>query len=167
MFASKVQLSDETLAMNELTPKQKGEIRYKRLVEASKSGILSKAVNRYEVANLVGYGEYEQVKGYSWVSNLITRKQLIEQIDHFDEKTHKVSYLYYLGPKQPNYKPYGGKRWQGKKAENIMEQPIEAPKVIEQNTSTQEVTISVNKLNIKLNLPEDKIINLIKDLAKE
>lgn len=178
MFASTVKLSKDTLALNELTPKQKGEIRYKRLVEASKNGGLSKAVNRQEVANLAGYGEYDQAKGYSWVSNLIHRQQLVEQIDHFDEKTHKVKYLYYLGSKQPNYMPYGGKRGkrgQSEKPENVVKQPIEVPKAIEQNTSTQdeqntftqEVTITVNKLNIKFNLSEDKIINLIKDLAKE
>lgn len=167
MFASTVKLSKDTLALNELTPKQKGKIRYERLVEASKNGVLSKATNRYEVANLVGYGEYDQAKGYSWVSNLIDRQCIIEQIDHFDEKTRKVKYLYYLGPKQPNYEPPRGKRKQIEKPENITEQPIETPKVIEQNTSTQEISITVNKLNIKFNLPEDKIINLIKQLAEE
>lgn len=167
MFASTVKLSKDTLALNELTPKQKGEIRYKRLVEASKNGGLSKAVNRQEVANLAGYGEYDQAKGYSWVSNLISRQCLIEQIDHFDEETHKVKYLYYLGPNHPNYEPSRGKRRENKKIENVTEQPVETPKAIEQNAFTQEVTISVNKLNIKLNLSEDKIINLIKELAKE
>lgn len=62
----------------ELTPAQKSKLRWEKLKDAEDRGILHKAKNRYEVANLVGFPETERNRGYQWVANLIRRHHLTE-----------------------------------------------------------------------------------------
>ena len=167
----RVDISKETLdrAQKPLSAKEKGRLRYEKLVKAADRGILAKATNRFEVANLVGYTEYEDSsRGYSWVSNLLHRGALVEAIDHFDEKTKRPVYSYYLGDKKPNYEPWGGKRGSGKKSKQVEKTVVREiiKEQVKENPSVQEISISTSKMCIKFSASEDKLVELAKDLMK-
>lgn len=166
MFASKVSISEETLEKNRISTKQKGRMRYSKLEESAKNGNLAKATNRFEVANLVGYPEHERRKGYSWVSNLISKHYLSEVISHYDERTRQPVYSYYLGEETPAY----GKTRKArvKKPAQTTRDTIE--KVVEEKAKiepvTQELSITTDKINIKVRMSEDKLVELIKEIMK-
>lgn len=166
MFASKVSVSKETLEKNHMSTKQKGKIRYSKLEESAKNGNLAKATNRFEVANLVGYPQHERMRGYSWVSNLISKHYLSEVISHYNKKTKRPVYSYYLGKETPAY---------GKTRKARVKKPVQTTrdtieKVVEDTTKTeltaQELSITTDKINIKVRLSEDKLVELIKEIMK-
>ena len=167
----RVDVSKETLdrAQKPLSTRERGRLRYEKLVKAADEGVLTKATNRFEVANLAGYTEYENSsQGYSWVSNLLHRGCLIEVIDHYDEKTKKPIYNYYLGDKKPNYEPWGGKRGSGKKSKQVEKTVVREiiKEQVKENPSVQEISISTSKMSIKFSASEDKLVELAKDLMK-
>lgn len=164
MQASRVIISKETSdkVQKPLSAKERGRLRYGKLVELANKGVLVKATSRLEVANLVGYTEYEEAKGYSWVSNLIAKKCLKEVIDHYDEKTKKPVYNYYLGDKRPNYES----RRKSRQSEKTIIKEI-VKEQVKENSPVQEISISTSKMNIKLSASEDKLVELVKDLMKK
>lgn len=85
----------------ELTPMQKCKLRWERLKEAENHGSLSKAKNRYEVANLVGFSEKERAKGYHWVSDMVYSKR-IQEIMLGMSKDGKMEYEYHV-LRDPDY----------------------------------------------------------------
>lgn len=60
--------------------REKGKVMFARLQELEADGTLSKAKTRADVARLVGYSEERAKAGYAWVSNLIRRGHIRENI---------------------------------------------------------------------------------------
>lgn len=122
MLASKVTVSDETLKKNRLTSRQRGQLRFKRLQELDKSGELSKATTRGQVAILVGYGPKEKM-GVSWVNNMIHRGYLAENLINVDGKT--IQREFHTTSKTPSY----GTRKRRKQIKPTTIEPVQAPVV--------------------------------------
>lgn len=81
MFANKLTISKQTLNKNTLNLRQKGRLRFEKLIEAENNGTLQRASTRKELALIAGFTDEETEngkKGYSWVSNLIQRGYIKE-----------------------------------------------------------------------------------------
>lgn len=82
MEVSKVTLTNE---FKEKTKKSLGnakkrELRLKMLAKAEADGLLDKAKNRYEVANLAGFTTKQKQSGYLWVYKQIKEGKISEYI---------------------------------------------------------------------------------------
>lgn len=77
MLGSKVVVSEKTRVYKDLSPRERGKIRWERLKEAD----LSTATTRKDIAVLGGH-DRDDVKGSSWVNNLVNRGCLAEIIDN-------------------------------------------------------------------------------------
>lgn len=102
MEVSRITFTKETLAKIKrgMSAQEKGKVLYERLCEASDNGLLAQCKTRRDVSELVGYtGETKQQRqrGYSWITNLIRRKNVSEVLVAPGE------YQYFLGPKKPDY----------------------------------------------------------------
>mgnify|MGYP003304214189 CR=1 FL=1 len=87
-----------------LTRKERGELRWKKLEEASKDGRLSLCKTRRDVAALGGYTD--GVAGTSWVHRLVSRGYLQEV--HVGERGRYPEYTYFIMSK-PNFLPFAGR----------------------------------------------------------
>lgn len=79
---------------NSLSKREKGRLRWAKLIELDNDGRLAVAKNRYEVANMVGV--INKQVGYSWVSNLIRRKKITETLTGVNQYG-QAEYEYHLG----------------------------------------------------------------------
>lgn len=107
-----------------LSPIEKGRRLYERLKRADETGELSKARHRSDVAILAGYTDDK--KGYQWVSNMIYRKRLIENVFGFDDEGIPIA-RYSIGKESPKYVPRGKTNRQNKHIV-ISNMPVEKPK---------------------------------------
>ena len=80
----------------------RGRELFGKLKELAKDGTLEKARSRADVATLVGYSSDQSKAGYSWVSNLIKRGYLKENIVSVTPSGGMVS-RYSLGDEEPMY----------------------------------------------------------------
>ena len=76
-----------------LSPQSKGRLRWEKLKEAEANGLLQKAKTRTDIGKIVGIENYKTA--YSWVSNMIGKKALIETVVGFDGM--RAIYEYRLG----------------------------------------------------------------------
>lgn len=153
----------------ELTSHQKGKIYFDRLTDLDNSGELSKARNRNEVVNLVGYTG-SGGNGYSWVSNLIRRGHLTETLVGVEDGNKY--YEYHLARKRPTY----GKRRRGRKsmtvedrAEHLQKLHDEAMKYCVTKEEKPQLVIRYGKVEITVgdNADVEYIVKLVKELNKE
>lgn len=78
--SAKVKTNKEnTMPNKKLSMKDRGKIKWEKLLEGANGGSLALCKNRREVAELVGYTKGEAHRGHSWVSNLIKQGHLIEK----------------------------------------------------------------------------------------
>ena len=75
---------------------------FKKLEKVSENGMLSKAKNRTDVARLIGYNKSRINSGYAWVSSLIYRGYLKENIAYTDDSGASIM-EYTLGDSRPKY----------------------------------------------------------------
>lgn len=107
MEASRIIFTKETKdKMNSnLTPKQRGKLRWEKLVNMYEDGRLQAIKSRRELAEAVGFTREQRDVGYSWVTNMITRGYMDEVHTGFD-RNNKPEYQYFLTKKKPNYGPH-------------------------------------------------------------
>ena len=77
-----------------ITPTQKGNLRTEKIAEAERSGRLSLAKNRTEVAEIVGIPENQPSVANAWVYRQIKIGKLSETLVKFDEN-NKPEYEYH------------------------------------------------------------------------
>lgn len=99
MFVSKLTVSDE-LKQNNLSPQEKGRLRWQRLKEIDASGELQFIKTRKELAVACGFQEGE-AKGLSWAGNLYQRGYLSEVNVGF-ENGKKIKEFHLTG-KEPDF----------------------------------------------------------------
>lgn len=87
-----------------LTKKERGELRWKKLEEASKDGGLSLCKTRKDVAALGGYPD--GIAGRSWVHRLVSGGYLQEV--HVSGSGNFAEYTYFINSK-PNFLPFAGR----------------------------------------------------------
>lgn len=153
----------------ELTAHQKGKIYFDRLTDLDNSGELSKAHNRNEVVNLVGYTGSEG-NGYSWVSNLVRRGHLTEALVSIEDG--KKIYEYHLARKRPTY----GKKRRTKKVITAEDRTIQLQKIHDEamkycvaKEEKPQLVIRYGKVEIIVgdNADVEYIVKLVKELNKE
>lgn len=161
----------------ELTPKEKGELRWERLKELEKDGRLSLVKTRKELAAAAGYDEDELHQGVSWVFRLINNGHITETLLGFNNKTKTPEYEYHLTNKEPLYRigrpkqhpkeevkgEWKWRRWQDKVATGQIPQ---APSIIIDDTAIK-VELTKGDILIKIELKDYKqASNLIKEILK-
>lgn len=141
-----------------MTPKQRGKILFERLVELDKSGEITKATNRTELARLVGAPEGQ--RGYSWVSNLVNRKHLTETIVGRDGGRYLKEY--HLAKKRQTY----GKRNVKKNKTIVASKPVvkTTPVITE---PTPKTIIKYGKVEIETFNSLSYIVELVRKLNGE
>lgn len=145
-----------------MTPKQRGKILFERLVELDKSGEITKATNRTELARLVGAPEGE--RGYSWVSNLVNRKHITETI--VGRNGGRYLKEYHLAKKRPMY----GKRNVKKNKTIVASKPVVKPVVKTAPVITEptpKTIIKYGKVEIETFNSLSYIVELVRKLNEE
>lgn len=110
-----------------MSVREKGKVLFARLQELEADGTLSKAQSRADVARLVGYPEERAKAGYSWVSNLISRGHIRENILEWTPSGRMVAEYHTTGS-TPDYGYGEAKRRKAKKQTRQISQ-VPAPQV--------------------------------------
>lgn len=103
--------------------RERGKLRYQRLVELANDGRLAVAKNRNEVANMVGIISKPNTTGYNWVTNMIRGGHLTETLMALGDGG-KPEYEYHLTSKEPCYDGYPRRV----KATSEVKEKVEPPK---------------------------------------
>lgn len=158
MIASQVVVSKETRAKNQLSKRQLGKLRYERLVELDKSGELSRAKTRNEVAQMLGY-EKGNKTGISWVNNLVARGYMREiptgSVGGSMEKE------FHLTSKKPDYDFKNMKAVNQKLRAERKAKAVAIAQEIEQREKESNLVITKGDLNISTTLGADDIVRVI------
>lgn len=148
-----------------LNRRQQGKLRFEKLKEAEENGLLQKAKTRIEVAQLAGFTKEQYKTGYSWVSNMLVRKHLIERISGIG-MNGRAEYEYHLGS-EPDYSNYSAAKARAKinkQPEVVVDEVETKPQVI---ASVAKLEIVRGDLSIKIEFANDtNVIELVKQLLK-
>lgn len=148
-----------------LNRRQQGKLRFERLKEAEENGLLQKAKTRTEVAELAGFTREQYKTGYSWVTNMLIRKHLIERISGMGING-RAEYEYHLGS-EPDYSNRGAAKARAKinKQPEVVVDSVETkPQAI---ASVAKLEIVRGDLSIKIEFANDtNVIELVKQLLK-
>ena len=161
MFASRITVSEETLKQNQLSKRERGKLRYQRLVELDKSGEISRATTRNELAVMLGYPDKDKT-GISWVNNLVNRGYLTERLVGRDG-TH-LQKEFHITSKRPDYdfkqlKASNKKMRAEKKAKEIM-----VAEEIERREKEASLTITKGDITITATLEAGDIVRVITNI---
>ena len=174
MEVSKVTLTNE---FKEKTRKPLGnvkrrELRLKMLAKSEADGSLSKAKNRYEVANLAGFTAKQKQSGYLWVYKQVKEGKIAEHIMNY-LPNGKAEYEYHVidttsKPREDSIVDKGIQEAIKEFPQLIM--PVEEPKkqtVILTNVHPK-VTIKLSHIELVLeDMPLNDITALVHTLDKE
>lgn len=83
--------------LQEETKNSAGELRWSKLKELEKDGLLAKAKTRRDIVKLLGYDQ-KNFTAYQWVSDKVRKHYLVEQLSDVPGE-----YQYYTSGKEPNY----------------------------------------------------------------
>ena len=163
MWASKVSISDETMKKNQLNKRQEGKLRYEKLKELDRSGEISFASTRNELAQMLGFREGEK-RGISWVNNLVNRGYLSESL--VGTKGGKVQKEFHLTSKEPDY-DFAKARATNKRLKAEAEaKKIAIEKKLEQEEQENNLTIKKGDMTITTRMDGRDIINLLINILK-
>lgn len=145
---------------------RKGELMWKKLEQADKEGRLQLCQCRVQVGNAVGITDKK--RAYRWAANMIAKKTISETFRGFQDG--KALYEYHLGTK-PNYVQSGGRKKvePEKKVESYYElkQRLEASVEAQMNLTVPNVTITIDKVTIKVTDTDfEYIAKLVKKLCE-
>lgn len=175
MEVSKLTLSEDfkKKTTKKLSTVRKGELMWKKLEEADKSGQLQLCSRRAQLGELVGITDRK--KGYTWASNMLHRGAITETFRGF--RDGKALYEFHLG-KKPKYAHNGGKKKvEAPVVENYfeleerMKKPEEKPEVRVESqfnlTASNDVTIMIGNITIKVTGADiEYIAKLVKKLCE-
>lgn len=152
MLGSKVIVSEKTRVYKDLSPRERGKIRWERLKEAD----LSTATTRKDIAVLGGY-DRDDVKGSSWVNNLVNRGYLAEIIDR---KEGQVRYCRYeLTGKEPFH------RVKRRKTRTKTEQTVQ-PVQVQERTRYAKITITRGDTTVAIEIDNKGAVELLNNILK-
>ena len=161
MFASRLTVSEETKKQGELTTRQRGELRWKKLKELANDGRLSAAGTRKEVAIMCGYDKDDKA-GQSWVNNLVNRGYLTETLMGFNGNRSRSSYN--LTGKEPTY-GYNELMKKARAAKKTRK-PVVQEQMVQALATLTKIKITRNDLEIELELEADKAVALLTNILK-
>lgn len=162
MNVSKVTFSEEFKEKfnKNLSPQEKGRLRWERLNELDKIGALQKITSRKDIALAVGIQNLPA--GVTWVASMVKQGVLIETLTGYNN--YKPVYEYHIG-KPLNYT--NGRKKFTKTAENttVVEQVKNT--VSKNETGNLELIVTVDGVNIQIkNATIDCVVTLVKEFKK-
>lgn len=142
-----------------ITHKQKGNLRIEKIAEAERSGQLSLAKNRIEVAEIVGIPKNQPAVANAWVYRQIKMGKLSETLVKFDEHNKpEYEYHYYENKIAKPYRPKKKiktiitpevinktKPVETKKVEELVKEKKEAVPAAKKQETPAEVNIPLSK----------------------
>lgn len=160
----------QTVKKQEKTVMERGRELFGRLKNLAEEGTLKKARSRADVATLVGYPSDQSKAGYSWVSNLIRRGYLNEQIIGVTPSGGMIA-RYTLGDKEPMYnyeeihkrketKENRREAWSKENMPVLDGKEVTNPDVIKINITRGDTNINVGVVNC------DQAIKLVTTILK-
>lgn len=167
-----IKIEEATISTKRLSRRQKGKLRWEKLMENVVDGKLVSCTSRNDIIKLVGYSRKEHHSGYSWVTNMITRNHLIEKRVGTDKRGMAI-YEYKIGS-QPNYRLGKKPAVYNVETAPILNEPatISEPVVLSRvNPDRPNIVITYGELRIEFNdtnadVIKDAIVALI-DKVKE
>ena len=165
MEISRLSFTRETKEKMEkgLNRRQAGRLRFERLKEAENEGLLGKVETRIGVARLVGFTDAQYKTGYSWVSNLVTRKHLSETIRGFDEHGRARYEYHIIG--DPTYTVVRKKS--NKNSKTVKPQNVAISVKTEERQTVCKLEITKGETTIKVELPTTQdVISVITNVLE-
>lgn len=161
MLASNVIISEETRKKNQLSKREQGRLRYEKLKECEKSGELSFATTRNELAQMVGYPDGDKT-GVSWVNNMVNRGYISESLVGYQDG--KMRKEFHLTNKTPDYNSKAVKNaHQNMKAEQKTKE-IAVAKELEKRERESNITIKKGDITITATLDANDIVRIITNI---
>lgn len=161
MLASNVIISEETRKQNQLSKRQQGKLRYKKLQEMESSGKISMATTRAELCELLGY-EKGNKAGISWVNNMVNRGFLAERLVGYEGG--KMRKEFYLTNKKPDYDFVAVKQTHQKMKAEQKAKEIAVAEELEKRKDENNLTISKGDLTITATLSANDIVRIITNI---
>lgn len=169
MFANRLIISEDTLKKNNLAPRERGRLRYQRLIELENSGKISLLTTRKELAQAVGYSP-DNATGVSWVNTMINRGYLSETLRGFENGEFRKEF--HTTGKVPDYDNEAAKKPRKRKNKtNLLPKDYEElenslPKFKEyaKNTDNRKLIIQKGDITITVELSADDIIKMINSI---
>lgn len=152
-----------------LNATQRGVLRWNKVKESEDDGRLMLAKNRHDVANIAGFTENNKMRGYQWVSNMISRGHLRE-IPLGVNRNKKMDYEYHVvrDPDYSRHKARDAKR--SKQRKSIVQNTPQTKVVINEpikEFGKYKLEFSRGDVTIKLELDDyEKVAELIKAILK-
>lgn len=162
MNVSKVTFSEEFKEKfnKGISPQEKGRLRWERLNELDKMGVLQKITTRRQLASAVGI--QSQATGATWVGSMVSKGAITETLIGYDN--YKPIYEYHLG-KPLNYT--NGRKKFAKTAENVATVKQVKSTVSKNETGNLELIVTVDGVNIQIkNATIECVVTLVKEFKK-
>lgn len=163
MFASRLNVSEDTLKKNQLSKRQQGKLRYEKLVEYERSGEISFATTRNELAQMLGFGDGEK-RGISWVNNMVNRGYISESLVGLEGG--KMRKEFHLTNKKPDYDFTMVKETNKRLKAEAEAKKIAVEKKLEQEEQENNLTIKKGEMVITTRLDGRDIVNLLINILK-
>ena len=158
MFVSKLTVSQDTMDKNQLSKRQRGKLRYERLVNLDKSGEISKATTRNELAMMLGYPKGDK-SGIAWVNNLVNRGFLTEHL--VGRENGLMRKEFHITDKKPDYDFKNLKEATKRLRAEQQAKKILVEKKIEEEKATATLTITKGDMSISTTLNSHDIVNVL------
>lgn len=161
MLASNVIISEETRKKNQLSKREQGRLRYEKLKEYEKSGELSFATTRNELAQMVGYPDGDKTGG-SWVNNMVNRGYISESLVGYQDG--KMRKEFHLTNKTPDYNFKAVKNAHQKMKAEQKTKEIAVAKELEKRERESNITIKKGDITITATLDANDIVRIITNI---
>lgn len=161
MLASNVIISEETRKKNQLSKRQQGRLRYEKLKEYEKSGELSNATTRNELAQMLGYPAGNKT-GVSWVNNMVNRGFISEHLVGYEDG--KMRKEFHLTGKVPDYEFSNLKASHQRMRAEQKAKEIAVAEELERKKDENNLTISKGDLTITATLSANDIVRIITNI---
>lgn len=145
-----------------ISPQRKGELRWERLEDAEKSGVLQRAKTRYEIAEIANITD--RSRGYGWVSNLVSKGYLSETMRGVENG--KFVYEYHLA-ERPSFRcGKGSNKCIVEQTEKPVATPIEETlkETLKEHSKAAEELISIEVKGLTIKATVEDVVKIIKSL---
>lgn len=161
MIASSVKVSPDTMKKNQLSKRQQGKLRYAKLQELDKSGEMSFATTRNELAQMVGFPQGSKT-GISWVNNMVNRGYISESLVGLE--SGKMRKEFHITSKVPDYDFSRAKKIRNQlKAEQKAKEEAVAQELEKQKRESN-IVIQKGDLTITATLDTNDIVRVIANI---
>ena len=154
------------MTKGKISPQRKGELRWERLEDAERSGVLQRAKTCYEIAEIANITD--RSRGYGWVSNLISKGYLSKTMRGVENG--KFVYEYHL-VKRPSFRcGKGSNKCIVEQTEKPVEKPVATPieetleETLKEHSKAVDELISIEVKGLTIKAKVEDVVKIIKSL---